>query len=556
MKHKTLLVARREYFENLRTKTFWIGILVVPIILTLAIAVPVWLEMAKEARSYAVIDRSGWLLAAVEHRSAEDDLANVLETALERERLGRIATSGLPAEVREAAAALSAALPAAPVEAIAAPSRGREERRDRDERVLQALARSALGAEASAGESLADLLSPADAERLAALAPPLAAWWQGVSPAEARKISPNLGKSRFQRVEVAGGGAEAAEELNRRVGAGEIFGYFVLAEEPIAGQAPGRFVSRNLTDRELYEWFTGLANEVVRERRLAERQIDPAVARWVQEPVPFEARRVGAGGEEAEVRTQDFVRQWAPVAFVYLLWIAVMSIVQMLLNNTIEEKSNRILEVLLSSVSPLQLMVGKVVGIAATGLTMIGTWVLFLVGAVSVVMALVGDRVDLGLASVATDPLLLGSFIVYFALGYLLYAAFIVGVGSVCNTLKEAQNLMMPIMMMMMVPLFAMMPIGKDPNSTFARVLSYIPPFTPFVMMNRAAGPPTLFEYLVTTVILVLSVAGAFWAAAKIFRIGILMTGKPPRLGEMLRWLRAPVGQVPDRRNVPEIAQE
>lgn len=545
MKQKALLVARREYFENLRTKTFWIGILVVPIILVMAIAVPIWLEMAKEARSYAVIDRSGWLLEAVERRAAEEDLESVLETALERERLGRLATSGLPQPVRDAAAALAGAMPAHPLEeAVAGIRKGA---RDREEKVLRSMARTSLAGEAIAGEGLADLLSAADAERLAALAPALGVWWKGVSPAEAGKVSPNLAKTRFLRVEVPGDTPEALEDLNRRVGADELFGYFVLAPDPQAGTEPGRYVSRNLTDRELYEWFTNLANGAVRERRLAAREIDPAVARWVQEPLPFEARKVGAGGEEAEVKTQDFVRQWAPVAFVYLLWIAVMSIVQMLLNNTIEEKSNRILEVLLSSVSPLQLMVGKVLGIAATGLTMIGTWLLFLVGAVSVVMALLGDRVDLGLASVATDPLLLVSFVVYFVLGYLLYAAFIVGVGSVCNTLKEAQNLMMPIMMAMMVPLFSMMPIGKDPNSTFARVMSFIPPFTPFVMMNRAAAPPSAFEYLATTVILVLSVAAAFWASAKIFRIGILMTGKPPRLSEILRWLKAPVGQVPDR---------
>jgi len=78
----------------------------------------------------------------------------------------------------------------------------------------------------------------------------------------------------------------------------------------------------------------------------------------------------------------------------------------------------------------------------------------------------------------------------------------------------------------------------RDPNGTLAKVLSYIPPFTPFVMMNRAAGPPETWEYAVTTVLLVASIAAAFWAAAKIFRVGILMTGKPPKLGELWRWVR------------------
>jgi ABC-type Na+ efflux pump permease subunit len=107
---------------------------------------------------------------------------------------------------------------------------------------------------------------------------------------------------------------------------------------------------------------------------------------------------------------------------------------------------------------------------------------------------------------------------------------------------------MTPVTIVLMVPLLSMMPIARDPNGLLARIMSFVPPFTPFVMMNRAAGPPTPLEYLLTTVLMVLSILVVMWASAKVFRIGILMTGKPPRLGEILRWLRAPVGTVPTRR--------
>jgi ABC-2 type transport system permease protein len=93
-----------------------------------------------------------------------------------------------------------------------------------------------------------------------------------------------------------------------------------------------------------------------------------------------------------------------------------------------------------------------------------------------------------------------------------------------------------------------MYPIGKDPNGTLAKVMSFIPPFTPFVMMNRAAGPPTPLEYVLTASLLVVSIVAALWAAAKVFRIGILLTGKPPKLREIFRWIRAPVGMVPQRK--------
>jgi len=303
-----------------------------------------------------------------------------------------------------------------------------------------------------------------------------------------------------------------------------------------------------LTDDDLRDWFSSLATSVVRDRRLATEDIDSDVARWMQEPLRFEPRKLAKDGAEAEVGTVDIVRQFAPVAFVYLLWISVFSIAQMLLTNTVEEKSNRIMEVLLSSVSPLQLMIGKILGIAATGLTLVGSWMVFFIIAVNVIPTIMGAELGFNLGLIASDPVYIGSFLVYFVLGYLFIAALLVGIGAVCNSLKEAQNLMTPVTLMLIVPLLTMMPIGKDPNGTLARVMSYIPPFTPFVMMNRAAGPPTAFEYATTTLLLIVSIVVATWAAAKVFRIGILMTGKPPKLTEILRWLRTPVGVVPERK--------
>ena len=127
---------------------------------------------------------------------------------------------------------------------------------------------------------------------------------------------------------------------------------------------------------------------------------------------------------------------------------------------------------------------------------------------------------------------------VYFVLGYLLYASLLVGIGSVCTNIKDAQSLMMPIMIPMMIPIFAMVPVSQDPNGLFARIMSFIPPFTPFVMMNRSAGPPELWEYAATTLLLIGSIYLTMVGAARVFRIGILMTGKPPKIGETIRWLR------------------
>jgi ABC-2 type transport system permease protein len=268
---------------------------------------------------------------------------------------------------------------------------------------------------------------------------------------------------------------------------------------------------------------------------------------WLNTESKFLERTVSASGEQAAVSMKDKLRQNSPMVFVYILWIAIFSITQGLLTSTIEEKSTRISEVLLSSVSPVQLMAGKILGVAGTGLMMIVTWLATAYLAVKFVPSFLGAPTTLDLTPILNDPLLITSFVVYFILGYLLYSAILIGIGSVVNTIQEAQALMMPVMMTLFLPLVAMMPIGRDPNGTFAKVMSYIPPFTPFVMMNRAAGPPTLFEYVVTSLLLVGAIVGMLWASAKIFRIGILMTGKPPRAREIWQWVRKPVGAMPER---------
>ena len=191
----------------------------------------------------------------------------------------------------------------------------------------------------------------------------------------------------------------------------------------------------------------------------------------------------------------------------------------MLLNNTIEEKSNRLIEVLLSSVTAGELMIGKLLGIAAVGLTMMTAWM------TSIVMILwlhSGPESEIATAAlrVVLTSNLLPAFVAYFALGFLLYAGLFLAIGSICNTLKEAQNFMSPIMIVMIVPILTMSFIPKDPNGTIATVLSWIPFYTPFVMMNRAAADPPLFDVIGTLIVLLASAALVLWVSGKVFRIG------------------------------------
>ncbi len=525
---KIFLIAQREYLANVKTKGFIVGILFFPFLLTLMIAAPLLLERTRSARRYAVVDESGWLRAAVEQRVMGTDLGYVFESVMEQHSDSGEEFSQLPPILQDLVPVLEQLQPGQAF----------------------VFARHLVtevdgGLPVPGADRLPQAARAVAIERGAAIL----AWWRALPSSEAEGLSSRVSVKRFVRVRVdsAGSSEDQQAELNRRVRDGELFAYFVIGADPISESEGSKYVSNNLTDEDLREWFGFHASQQVRARRLESEDIDPAVAQWIQDPLRFELLKLSESGEEEEIEERDVLRQWAPVAFVYLLWISVWSVSNMLMMNTVEEKSSRVLEVLLSSVSPVQLLAGKLAGIAATGLTLVSSWLVFFFLGAKFVPRLMGAPSSLDLSGLATDPTYILSFLAYFILGYLLYAAILVGLGSVCNTVSDAQNMLPPVMLFMIIPLVSMVPIGKDPNGMLAQVMSFIPPFTPFVMMNRAAGPPTAMEYVLTTGLLVLSIAVALWAGAKIFRIGILLTGKPPKLKEILRWVRVPVGVVPVR---------
>jgi ABC-2 type transport system permease protein len=335
--------------------------------------------------------------------------------------------------------------------------------------------------------------------------------------------------------------AKAREALNGKVQKGELFGYFVLGADPSNSTDGFEYVSNNLTDTGLRTAYEAALTRLVQRERIKAAGITPQVAEHIQKRVTFAPKQLDASGKTEDVKKEQVIDKWAPAGFVYFLFIAIMSITSLLLTNTVEEKSNRIIEVLLSSVSPGQLMHGKILGIAATGMTIVLTWVTFGLLAATFAPALLGDGGPQMLSVLFTalsNSGYLVAFVFYFLAGYLLYAAILVALGSVCNSLKEAQNLMQPVMMMLMVPLIAMVFVTQEPNGTVAKVLSFIPLFTPFTMMNRAGGPPETWEYVATSVLLAVSIWFAFVAAGKVFRVGVLMTGNPPKLREILSWLR------------------
>jgi ABC-2 type transport system permease protein len=232
------------------------------------------------------------------------------------------------------------------------------------------------------------------------------------------------------------------------------------------------------------------------------------------------------GGEH---KSMAAVQMFIPVGFMVLMMISVMTTGQYLLTTVVEEKSSRVMEVLLSAVSPMQLMTGKILGHMCVGILIVGIY-----GGVGITGLIVFALTQL--VTPMTFLLLIG----YFTIAAITMAAMMAAIGSAVNELREAQTLMTPVMMLTVLPWMMWFFIQRAPNSPLSTTLSFIPVISPFVMVLRLGGsePVPSWQHPVALLIGAVTCVVVLWAAAKIFRIGVLMYGKPPNFGTLIRWVR------------------
>jgi ABC-2 type transport system permease protein len=505
------LVGWREFFENARTKGFWLGILLFPVIILVSGTLPVLLaKKGVSTRHYLMIDQTG-------------EYAPKVRAEMDRQR-----TTQVDGALRTFARRIPTPSPLAPFVTPGESNRPTS-RFDLD------------GWKRHAGSNYATLPG---------FTPPRAAWLEVPVPVEIQGTNDIPAIETLLRPWLRGDRVLTASEASA---APKLFAAVIIPREYGAStneSASLRYWSENTADTGLRDSIQRLLGDELRRREYQSLGVDPSIIARV------EARRAPitdlnprkAEGEE-KVGLADRLRQWVPSFFVYLLWISIFAVSQMLLNSVIEEKSNRIIEVLLSSVTPGELMLGKLLGIAMTGGVMLSSWLGSIIG-----MALVQSRffaapVGAGesisaVANLPSDLLslfqstwLLPAFALYFILGYIAYATIFLTVGSLCSTIKDAQNLMGPLMLVLMVPLFLMPFIPWDPNGPIATVFSWVPLYTPFIMMNRITASPPLFDVIGTGVLLIGFDILILWGCGKIFRLAILRTGQPPRIVELLRWI-------------------
>jgi ABC-2 type transport system permease protein len=243
--------------------------------------------------------------------------------------------------------------------------------------------------------------------------------------------------------------------------------------------------------------------------------------------------QAGAGGTSAIKAAEkvDPIRSAVvPALLMFIMFFVIMTSAPQLLNSVIEEKMSKISEVLLGSVSPFELMAGKLLGNTAIALV---TATLYIGGAYAV-------AAYHGYGDVVSPALLvgLGGFLV---LAIMLYGSLYMAVGAACNELKDAQTLMMPVMLLSMFPIFVWTAVLQNPSSALSVGMSLFPPASPFLMLMRLALRPAPPAWQVALAVLLTSATAIFcvWSAGKIFRIGLLMQGKAPNFRELARWIVA-----------------
>ncbi|MBP1654341.1 MAG: type transport system permease protein [Bacteroidetes bacterium] len=324
-----------------------------------------------------------------------------------------------------------------------------------------------------------------------------------------------------------GSGLDLESEIaaaNRRISENRLIGYCVIPSSVLEDSVV-LYRTSVVGDFRIPARMEEAIQQVIADRRAELLGISPAVVDQLDVRLSVSTIKVSSEGEENQSSFEKVF--FSAYVFLMMLFFLIATSGQLLVRSVIAEKANRIIEILVSSCSPTELMAGKVIGLSALGLTQVGFWIL--IGVVASVQFGM-DLIDPG------DALLMT---VYFILGYLLYSAIFIAAGSPLTTEQEAQQVTSYLMLLLVVPITLAIPAMQSPDALWLRVLTYVPPLTPTMMALRIPiQTPPAWEIALTILLLLLTIYLAMVVAGRIFRIGILSTGKTPALKEILQWAR------------------
>ncbi len=323
--------------------------------------------------------------------------------------------------------------------------------------------------------------------------------------------------------------------LSQKVLAGEFTAYLFIPDNVVSG-GEAEFVSQHVSDFDEIRRLNEALNGVVVGLRLKKEGLDPQKVSEFMKHVGLKTIKVTSQGEKEDAGGTFAVAY----IMVLLLYMTLIFYGQIILRGVIEEKSSRVVEVILSSLKPFELMMGKILGIGAVGLTQYAIWALFGFAISQYGASLIASLVPAAAGiKFAIPPYIFLYFVIFFCLGYFLYGTLYAAVGSTVNNEKEAQQMIMPITMFLVLPILLMAMVIRDPNGSTSVILSFIPFFTPIIMFMRVCVlMPPAWQIGLSIGLLALTVLAMVGLSAKIYRVGILMYGKKPSLAEMIKWIR------------------
>ncbi len=341
------------------------------------------------------------------------------------------------------------------------------------------------------------------------------------------------------RASLASPGPGVIDSLKQLVESKQLNGFLIITDDLVqTGRA--EYQASNLGMQTIEALQRTLGRLVVKVR-LEQKGVNPGVVDWAQIRVSLEQKKIAHGQTVSDSAAQSFFTAYA---MAILLFMAILLYGVNVMSSVLEEKTTRIIEVLVSSVRPFQLMLGKIMGAGSVSFFQFVIWgvsarvLLSLRGPIA--RALGADP-----ASVQTMPLphipatTLAVFIAFFLGGFLLYSAMFAAVGAMSSNEQEARQAQQPVTYVLMISYLSILGLTNDPSSTFARTLSLVPFTTPIATPVRwTAGSMPTWELVTSLVILGIAIVGVTWVAARIYRVGILMTGKRPNMKELVRWVR------------------
>lgn len=330
-----------------------------------------------------------------------------------------------------------------------------------------------------------------------------------------------------------GGEAVAVAEMERMIMEGRA-GSGMLVPEDFIATGKASFYSKSVSAAFVRDDILKPAlARVLREERFARAQVPDSLYTYLSGKLDWDSVTISEEGGRR--RQNDAVSFGSAVVLIMIIYMMVLMYGNHTLTAVIEEKNSRMAEVLLSSVAPENLMLGKVMGIGLAGLTQFGIW-----AGTFFVLSLRGVTIgDMSIGAGFLTPVVLVSFVMFFLLGFFLYATLYAGIGAMCNQIQDAQQFNLPLMMGLIIPMTMMGAVIREPNSLAVTIFSLVPLCAPVLMFMRVCvETPPLWQVVLSWVLL----AGSIWLAArgagKLFRIGILMYGQSPTwatIGKALR---------------------